>query len=56
MEARSGNEAAWMLRDGAQVDLMFTDVRMPGALDGIGLGRFIHNPPTRTLPISRPNE
>jgi CheY-like chemotaxis protein len=41
MEARSGDEAAQLLNDGAQVDLVFTDVRMPGLIDGIALGRLI---------------
>ena len=30
-----------MLRTGIPVDLLFTDVRMPGTLDGIALARLV---------------
>ncbi|MEO7505536.1 MAG: response regulator [Sphingomicrobium sp.] len=37
IEAFSADEAAAILRSGAQVDLVLSDVRMPGSLDGLGL-------------------
>ena len=41
LEASSGDEAARMLREGTEVDLVFTDVRMPGSIDGLALARLI---------------
>ena len=35
VEASTGDEAAAILKDPAGFDLLFTDVRMPGTLDGI---------------------
>jgi CheY-like chemotaxis protein len=43
LEAASGDAAAKLLRDGAQVDLVFTDVRMPGSLDGIALAHLVNS-------------
>jgi two-component system, response regulator PdtaR len=37
VEAGSGEEALKVLESGTQVNLVFTDVRMPGALDGLAL-------------------
>ena len=37
IEAFNGDEAADLLMTGKAVDLIFSDVRMPGSLDGLGL-------------------
>ena len=49
VEARDGNEAVQLLRGPDAFDVLFTDVRMPGALDGVdvatharGLHPMIH--------------
>ncbi|MBM1172205.1 response regulator [Microvirga arabica] len=41
MEAASGDEAARLLRADRRVHLVFSDIRMPGELTGIGLARLI---------------
>jgi CheY-like chemotaxis protein len=41
IEAINGDEAVEILSSGAAVDLVFSDVRMPGSLDGLGLLGFI---------------
>jgi DNA-binding NtrC family response regulator len=41
IEAFNADEAVDILKAGKAVDLVFSDVRMPGTLDGIGLLRFI---------------
>ncbi|HYS45748.1 MAG TPA: response regulator, partial [Rhizomicrobium sp.] len=42
----SGDEAARLLASGAVIDLVFSDVQMPGTLDGYGLARWVmdHRP------------
>jgi len=37
--AGSGDEALALLRDGAAFDVLFTDIRMPGEIDGWQLAR-----------------
>lgn len=37
----SGDEAARLLGQGVAIDLVFSDVRMPGTLDGFGLARWV---------------
>ena len=37
VEAFNGEEALEILKSGAAIDLIFTDVRMPGEVDGLGL-------------------
>ena len=39
-EARNGDEAARLLDASASFDVLFTDVRMPGILDGIDLATY----------------
>lgn len=46
IEAMNGDEAVEILNSGAPVDLVFSDVRMPGSLDGLGLLAFVR----RTFP------
>lgn len=41
IEAFNADEAVDVLTAGTAVDLVFSDVRMPGSLDGIGLLKFI---------------
>jgi len=41
VEASSGDEAIAILKAGAVFDLVFTDVRMPGSVDGMGLLDFV---------------
>ena len=41
IEAFNGDEAADLLMAGKAVDLVFSDVRMPGSLDGLGLLDFV---------------
>ncbi|EIZ78033.1 hypothetical protein WSK_3343 [Novosphingobium sp. Rr 2-17] len=40
VEAASGAEAITFIQSGAPVDLIFTDVRMPGRTDGLALLAF----------------
>lgn len=40
-EAANGDEALAMLRSYSNVDAVFSDVRMPGTLDGIGLAELV---------------
>jgi two-component system, response regulator PdtaR len=41
VEASNAEELLSVLRTGARVDLLFTDVGMPGILDGIALARLV---------------
>jgi CheY-like chemotaxis protein len=41
IEASSGDEAVDVLTAGKAVDLIFSDVRMPGSVDGLGLLAFV---------------
>ncbi|SRR5581483_1986502 len=43
LEAGHAHEAMGILDSGAAVDLVFTDVCMPGGIDGIALGRWIRS-------------
>lgn len=45
-EAANGDEAVAILKGGAAVDVVLSDVRMPGATDGLALLAFVR----RTLP------
>ena len=42
LEAENGDEAADFLKAGKDIDLVLSDVRMPGELSGIDLARLIH--------------
>lgn len=50
VEARSGDDALDYLRSGARVDLIFSDVQMPGMVDGVELARRVHEE-TPNLPV-----
>jgi CheY-like chemotaxis protein len=41
VETSNADEVLLVLRTGIPVDLLFTDVRMPGTLDGIALARLV---------------
>jgi CheY-like chemotaxis protein len=51
IEAGSADEAVMILRSGRPVDLLFTDVRMPGSMDGCDLARLVRTewPETRVI-------
>lgn len=42
VEAGSAAEALCVLSEGAAIAVLFTDVNMPGALDGLDLARLVH--------------
>ena len=42
VEAANADEALSLLRDEDHVDLIMTDVRMPGSMDGLGLAQTAH--------------
>jgi two-component system, response regulator PdtaR len=41
IEAANADEAFSYIQTAAQIDLLFTDVQMPGSMDGVGLARRI---------------
>lgn len=41
LEAATADEAVVVLESGISVDLVFSDVQMPGRLDGFGLARWV---------------
>lgn len=43
VEAVNGEEALAFLRAGNAVDLVFSDIQMPGEVDGIALAKRIHH-------------
>ena len=42
VEAGSAAEAQELILSGLNVDLVFSDITMPGAIDGIGLTQWLH--------------
>jgi CheY-like chemotaxis protein len=54
VEAASGEEAAAVLESGLALDVLMTDVRLPGALDGLSLARMAraHRPDLRIIVVS----
>ncbi len=51
MEADCASAAVAALESGAPIDLVISDIQMPGAMDGIGLARWVrqHHPAVRIL-------
>jgi DNA-binding NtrC family response regulator len=44
LEAANAGEAVEIIKKaGIEIDLVFTDVRMPGEMDGFGLSQWIHH-------------
>ncbi len=54
LDARNADEAIRILESRHDVDLVFTDVQMPGTMDGIKLANFIRGrwPPVKLLVAS----
>lgn len=50
-ETRSADEAVALMQNGLRVDVVFSDVNLPGTLNGIGLVRWLrdHRPETPVL-------
>jgi len=42
IEAANGDEAIELLEADSNVQLLFTDINMPGAIDGLALARQVH--------------
>ena len=43
LESASAEEALMLLETRPDVQVLFTDVNMPGALDGLGLAQAVHD-------------
>ena len=41
LEANDADEAILILRSDGRIDIVFTDVQMPGSLDGFGLAQWV---------------
>jgi two-component system, response regulator PdtaR len=54
LDARNADEAIRILEERPDIDLVFTDVQMPGTMDGIKLANFIRGrwPPVKILVAS----
>ncbi len=54
LEASSADEAVRRLAEGVHVEVLFTDVEMPGELNGFGLARWLrrNRPQTRVMMTS----
>jgi DNA-binding NtrC family response regulator len=54
IEALTGDEALAILSSRSDIDIVFTDVNMPGRLDGLALSRLVGNrwPDIRTVVTS----
>ncbi|NMG38402.1 response regulator [Chelativorans sp. ZYF759] len=54
LEARDADEAIRILESRSDIDLVFTDVQMPGTMDGIKLAHYIRDrwPPVKLIVAS----
>jgi len=54
LEARDADEAIRVLESRDDIDLVFTDVQMPGTMDGVRLSHYIRDrwPPVRLIVAS----
>lgn len=42
IEARDADEAMQILEGAGALDVLFTDIRMPGSMDGLALAQLVH--------------
>jgi CheY-like chemotaxis protein len=54
VEAVDAEEAVAILESRSDIALMFTDIQMPGRMDGLGLARAVHErwPPIKIIVVS----
>jgi CheY-like chemotaxis protein len=54
IEARDADEAVALLESRTDIALVFTDINMPGSMDGLKLAHAVHNrwPPIKILVVS----
>jgi len=54
IEARDADEAVVLLESRADITLLFTDINMPGSIDGLKLAHAVRNrwPPIKILVVS----
>src|ERR1700693_6449135 len=54
VEAVDADEAVAILESRSDIALMFTDIQMPGSMDGLGLARSVHDrwPPIKIMLVS----
>lgn len=54
LEATNADEAIQILKSRSDIDLVFTDVQMPGTLDGVKLSHYIRDrwPPVKLIVAS----
>jgi DNA-binding NtrC family response regulator len=48
--AEDGDKARWLLENGAVADVLLSDIRMPGSMDGFQLARWVqHHRPAMAI-------
>ena len=54
VEAVDADEAVAILESRSDIALLFTDIQMPGSMDGLGLARSVHErwPPIKIILVS----
>jgi CheY-like chemotaxis protein len=54
LEAVDADEAVAILESRSDIALVFTDIQMPGSMDGLGLARAVHErwPPIKIILVS----
>ena len=54
VEAVNADEAIAILESRSDIDLLFTDIQMPGGMDGLGLAHAVHErwPPIKIILVS----
>jgi CheY-like chemotaxis protein len=54
VEAVDADEAVTILESRSDIALMFTDIQMPGSMDGLGLAHVVHDrwPPIKIIVVS----
>jgi len=51
-EATNADDAVRVLKSGIPISLVFTDIRMPGSIDGYGLANYIRTHHAHTLVLT----